>query len=156
MSAKIDEIIDAPISALEPALPICVKPTLSLGETVKTMQKHNIGCVLITQDQDLLGIFSERDLLMRVYGTDISPKAAISEVMTPHPECLEPHHPLAFALNRMSMGGYRHVPILDENGRPAGIISVKDIVTHLVEHAPEAIYNLPPEPEMHGKSREGA
>ena len=156
MSAKIHEIIDAPISELEPAKPICVEPTLSIGDTIKTMQKHKIGCVLVSDGDELLGIFSERDLLMRFYDSDKKGEMPISEFMTVNPECLEPHHPLAYALNRMSMGGYRHIPILDHHGHPAGIISVKDIVNHLVAHVPEAVYNLPPEPGMHSASREGA
>ena len=55
----------------------------------------------------------------------------------------------------MSVGGYRHVPIVDRENKPIGIVSVKDVVNFIVEHYPQEILNLPPEPEAAFRSQHG-
>jgi CBS domain-containing protein len=76
--------------------------------------------------------------------------------MTRNPESLTPDDPIAFAMQLMSVGGFRHVPLVDSDGRPVGILSVKDIVDYLVEHIPGEILNIPPEPGKHARVPEGA
>jgi CBS domain-containing protein len=66
--------------------------------------------------------------------------------MTSDPETLRPDDRIAWALNLMHMGGYRHVPLTDEAGRPVGVVSVKDIVDFIVDLFPAAVLNLPPDP----------
>lgn len=148
-------IFNVPISTLSPAEPVC----LDLGETIEdavtSFQEHRIGCVLITEGGQLRGIFTERDLTLHVVNKGVSLTAKIDDYMTADPETLSPEDPVAFALNRMSLGGYRHVPLVDSAGMPVGIISVKDVVHYLVEHFPGEVYNLPPEPGVFGSSREG-
>ncbi len=63
---------------------------------------------------------------------------------------------MAAAIRTMSVGGYRRLPVVDDQNRPVGMVNVADIVHYLCEHFPQAVYNLPPEsqPAMHG--REGA
>jgi CBS domain-containing protein len=55
---------------------------------------------------------------------------------------------VAYALNKMSFGKYRHVPLVDDAGRAAGMITAGDLLEFLVELCPEEILNLPPEPEL--------
>ncbi len=71
----------------------------------------------------------------------------ISEFMTPDPECVHSKEPVAAAVRRMEEGSYRHLPVVDEAGRPTGVLSVKRIVHYLVEHFPATVYNLPPDPD---------
>ena len=66
-------------------------------------------------------------------------------VMTRNPETLEPDNSIAFALNKMSVGGYRHIPIV-EGDKPIGVLSVRDVVDFLVDLFPEDVLNLPPTP----------
>jgi CBS domain-containing protein len=56
----------------------------------------------------------------------------------------------------MVSGGYRHLPVVDEEGRPVGVLSVKQIMHYLVEHFPSTVYNLPPDPRVVPQEREGA
>jgi predicted transcriptional regulator len=56
----------------------------------------------------------------------------------------------------MEEGGYRHLPVVDECSRVVGILSVKRIVHYLVEHFPNTVYNLPPDPNAVQQQREGA
>jgi predicted transcriptional regulator len=73
--------------------------------------------------------------------------APVSRLMTPDPETLELDDPIVWALNRMSVGGYRHVPLVDREDRPVGILSVKDIVHYIVALFPNEVLTLPPDPK---------
>jgi len=66
--------------------------------------------------------------------------------MTADPESLQSGDGIAWALNLMCIGGYRHVPLTDDDGRPTGVVSVKDIVEFIVDLFPDEILNLPPDP----------
>jgi CBS domain-containing protein len=96
----------------------------------------------------VVGIFTERDLVNRALPVRGFARAAVSRFMTPSPETLRPEDPVAYALNKMSVGGLRHVPLVDAAGRAAGMISAGDLLEYLVELCPEEILNLPPEPEL--------
>jgi CBS domain-containing protein len=156
MTAKVSDVLQELISELNPPKPICVAPETPIKTAIETMQAQTIGCILVVKNDRVVGIFSERDLLIRIFGHDVDVEKPIDTVMTPEPECLSADLPIAYALNRMDMGGYRHIPIIDEEEAPRGIVSVKDIVGFVVEHAPKAVYNLPADPRTHGKRREGA
>ena len=120
------------ISALEPNPPRVVPPTLAVGEVLEILAAERIGCVLVVQDDRLVGIFSERDALLRL-NTEADALSArpVSEFMTPAPETLAPTAKIAFALQRMDLGGYRHIPIVDRDGRATGIISVRNVLAYL-------------------------
>jgi CBS domain-containing protein len=146
--AVLDELMMEPIGRHLVGTSILVTEETTLAETVALMQKQHIGCVMIIDGHGkLCGIFSERDLLNRVVGHPVDlKKAAVREFMTPRPETLEAEDRIAWALNRMHIGGYRHVPIVDADGLPKGMISVKDIIDFIVEYFPEEVLNLPPDP----------
>lgn len=85
-----------------------------------------------------------------------SPQASIREWMTPQPVTLTTKSSVGQTIEMMSEGGYRHLPIVDEQGQPSGVAAVRGIVHYLVDHFPQTIYNLPPEPGRRGADREGA
>jgi CBS domain-containing protein len=75
--------------------------------------------------------------------------------MTKDPETLEEDQTIACALNKMSVGGYRHIPIV-RHGKPVGVVSIRDLVDFLVELFPEGVLNVPPSPaQAIAKSRDG-
>ncbi|MEQ8789223.1 MAG: CBS domain-containing protein [Pirellulaceae bacterium] len=122
------------VSALRPKPPIFVAPATPVRDVLNKLLEQGIGCVLVVEDQKLVGIFSERDALMRV-GTEIDTLGdkPVSEFMTTSVETLKPTAKLAFAVQRMDVGGFRHVPVVDDGGNPIGIISVRDILSYLTE-----------------------
>ena len=69
----------------------------------------------------------------------------LGEVMIRDPECLTVDASVAWVLNKMSVGGFRHVPAVDDEGCPSLIVSVRDVVEFLVQSFPSEILNLPPE-----------
>src|SRR5207244_12174706 len=85
-----------------------------------------------------VGIFSERDLLMKVAGQFSSYDAiTVRDVMTPKPDSVTAEDTLAFAVHKMDVGGYRHVPVVD-NGRPTGVLSARDLLRHIVRLCKES------------------
>ena len=85
-----------------------------------------------------------------------SPQTNIREVMTDGPAFLQAKATVADAIRTMSEGGYRHLPIIDGAGVPQGVLAVRGIVHFLVDHFPETIYNLPPDPGKSFIARDGA
>jgi CBS domain-containing protein len=145
-----------PVTRLQPSPPISLRPDASIAEAVRLMRSRTAGCVLVCDGRKLLGIFTERDLLRRVYAVGRPTADPVSEVMTPHPVVVGARDPVRRALVRMEKGGYRHLPVVDDSGRPVGILSVKRIVHFLAEHFPTAVYNLPPDPDSYPHHRGGA
>ena len=76
--------------------------------------------------------------------------------MTAQPEMLRESVTVGAAIETMSQGGYRHLPIVDERQVPTGVVAVRGIVHYLVDHFPQTIYTLPPEPGQNPSAREGA
>ena len=76
--------------------------------------------------------------------------------MARNPVVVSPEDSVGDAIAKMSRGGYRRLPIVDRDGVPTGVLSVRQILRYLVEHFPTAIYTLPPTPNEATKDREGA
>ena len=82
--------------------------------------------------------------------------APVSEYMTRQPTTVRRHQTVGEVIDLMFKGGYRQVPVVDDAGRPVGILKVSHILGYLVEHFPGIIYNLPPTPHLKTHEREGA
>ena len=145
------------LETLDLARPIAVEAGSPVSTAIEQMQRNHVGCALIVRSGKLAGIFTERDLLMKQSGTSNRIGAAIvDDVMTPDPETLRSDDTIAFALHMMAVGGYRHVPVVDEEGKPIAVISVKDIIAFILEHFAQDVLNLPPTPVRKTSQREGA
>ncbi|MCI0707969.1 MAG: CBS domain-containing protein [Ignavibacteriae bacterium] len=136
--------------------PVEIGPAQTVADAVKLMQQNKVGCVLVTEGGKMVGIFTERDILTRVFGKKDIEKLKVKDVMTAKPEAFEHEDSIAYVLNAMTVGGYRHVPVVDEKGKPVAVLSVKDIMSFIIEHFPEEVLNLPPEPIRKTEQREGA
>ena len=121
------------IERLWPKTPSTVPPDMPVGQVLKKMVDQTIGCVMVVDKGKLVGIFSERDALMKL-NTDAAKLLSrpISQFMTQRPVTLETSDKIAFALQKMNVGGYRHLPVLF-NGKLAGVISIRDILRYLTE-----------------------
>jgi CBS domain-containing protein len=155
-------LLRRPLSVLPARSPLVFAPSASVAEATRAMQKEHRGCVLVTEDgtpqSRLIGIFTERDILFRIVDRGRNPATLpLREVMTLEPECLLLGATVAHVLNQMSVGGFRHVPVVDEQGRPAFVISVRDVVELLVASFPREVLNLPTGPGAgRTRTREGA
>ena len=155
-------LLQRPLTELPARKPLIFSPQDCVTQAMRSMQGERSGCVLVTEDGSdqgaLAGIFTERDVLFRIVDRGRNPaNLPLNDVMTPDPECLPHTATVAWTLNMMAVGGFRHVPVVDEKKRPVYVISVRDVVELLVSCFPRDILNLPPQlRETHYTTREGA
>ena len=124
--------MEDPLSQLKPRRAVTLPRSVTVKHAIEVMLSHDIGAVLIVDDDgNLIGIFSERDLLTKVADPDVDHMLRpVSDFMTANPETVRPTDTLAFVLHKMDVGGYRHLPVL-KDGQPLGMISVRDMLTHI-------------------------
>lgn len=136
--------------------PTCMPPNTPLSRAIEKMRQERSACTLVCEGDRLLGIFTERDVLRKVIGENIDLSTPLKSLMTSLPRSLAPDDTLLQAIDLMTEGGYRHVPLTDPSGRLVGLVSAHDIVDHIAEHFPTEVHNLPP--RLHQKPRrpEGA
>jgi len=144
------------VSRLAPSPAIRVVADATVGEAVAALRSGPAGCLLVTAAGRLVGIFTERDLLTRVLAAGRSLASPLRAVMTPDPVTVAPHDPIRTAVRRMQKGGYRHLPVIDEENRPVGVVSAHHILHYLVEHFPAIVFNQPPTGQSFPASPEGA
>ena len=152
-------ILSETLGPLSDARPLAtVGPHESVSAAVDAMVSVGIGCSLIMDGDKLVGLFSERDVLLKIVAKGLDATSVqVSDVMTPDPICLQHDDEIAYALNKMAVGGYRHVPVLKDDGTPEAIVSMRDIVNYIVQFYPEEILTLPDSPQGNITSqREGA
>jgi CBS domain-containing protein len=135
---------------------VLVGPQETLGTVVRKLQEAKTGCAVVVEGNKVVGIFTERDALKRAALANTPMTTLIRDLMTPHPKVLNRDDSVAVAVRFMNEGKYRHLPIVDENGKFVGLFSVRDIVLYLSELYPLDIYNLPPDPHQVARAREGA
>lgn len=111
--------------------PVAVAPTAPVREAIQQMVAKKIGCLLVVDKGELVGVFSERDVLNKITPQLSNLDCPVGDFMTPSPVSLIRQDSIAYALQAMKLGGYRHLPVLNDTGRPTGIISVRDILRFL-------------------------
>jgi CBS domain-containing protein len=144
-------VVETRIRDVATSPPVFLPIDATVARAIETMRKKKVGAVLVVakkRPRKLVGILTERDLLQRVLVKKGYGRLALQKVMTAAPETLRPGDSLAYALNKMSVGRFRHVPLVDEDGVPVGMLSVRDVIDFVVELIPEQVLNLPPEPDL--------
>jgi CBS domain-containing protein len=123
------------IEVLDPSRGVAVSESTPLDEAVRTMCEQDLDCLLVTDSGGKLsGILTERDLLNKVAGREEDlGRLKVGQFMTSRPETVREDRVLAYALHRMMVGDYRHLPLTDREKRPAGIISSRDVIEYLSE-----------------------
>jgi CBS domain-containing protein len=143
------------IGATYPDQPLAAKADDSVGSVLQLLRAQRTGAALICEGSQLVGILTERDALkLMASGADMS--RSVREAMSPNPATIPAKATVGEAIRAMSEGGYRHLPIVDSGGKPTGVVAVHGIVHYLVDHFPETVYNLPPDPKAAQREREGA
>ncbi len=119
------------VESLVPREPLVVEPDVSVRRVLEQLVARSVGCAVVVADHEVVGIFTERDALykLNVDAAQLDDRP-VSEFMTSPVETVGLDDRVAFALHKMDLGGYRHLPVVSE-GRITGYISVRDILNHL-------------------------
>ena len=118
----------------------------SVTDAVKRMSEKRVGAVAVLDKGKLAGIFTERDVMMRVVLEGREPKTTkMSEVMTKQVETVREDMSYGEALRLMVERHFRHLPVISSNGQVLGILSVRNVLQHTVEdlsHQLDSVVNF--------------
>ena len=125
-------LMEDQVRILELKPPATILATCTVRQAIDAMLEGNVGALLVVDDHGkLIGIFSERDLLKKVAGIHVLyADMPVRSFMTAKPVTLASTDTLAYALHKMDGGGYRHIPVV-EQGKPIGMVSVRDMLRHI-------------------------
>ncbi len=124
-------IVNDPIQKVSLRDPVLVALDTPVSQVIKQMKQKKVGCALIIEGKNLAGIFTERDILYKIAKPEIDlEEIEIAHVMTPSPEVLDESDTIAYALNKMAMGNFRHVPIQRQDGSFT-FFSARDMLRYL-------------------------
>ena len=124
---------------------VAVSPFTPLSQAIEAMKADEGGCVIISDDGRVAGIFTERDLLTKIMGQEVDLESPISQWMQPAVETLTTYATVGDAVKLMNDRSFRNIPLV-KNGELVGSVSVFDIITYLAECYPKTTMNLPPVP----------
>lgn len=144
-----------PISALIKRPPVQIEADGLLREAVDLLRREDVGCLVVVRDGRAVGILSERDLIESCFTTSVTGVTPVEKVMRADPTIIRPDDTVGAALDLLDRHHIRNLPIIDVEGRPRGVMSVRDIVTFLTESMPQLLLNLKPEPTQSAPTPEG-
>ncbi len=144
------------VMAIELEAPLVLDGSCSVSSTIEAMRGRRLGYALITDEDKLAGIFTERDVLLSVLDENEVLQQPVAELMTPAPVCVHARDTVWRVVSLMHEGGFRQIPVVDEEQRVLACVRHKDIAGYLVDHFAEHILNLPPDPEQLATTPEGA
>ncbi len=136
-TTKLEKVLmEDPIARLKPREATRVEVADSALEAARRMNRDKVGSALVFRGKDLAGIVTERDIVFKVLAKKKKPaEMKVEAIMTASPDTLDEEDTLAYAVNKMAVGGYRHIPI-ERRGKPPGIISVRDVLKYLAKLFP--------------------
>ncbi len=121
------------LSDVEARKPVPVPVDATVADAIRAMQEQGAEAVLVVDGERLVGIFTERDALLKVAGSPLD-GMLVRDVMTPDPVVLRDRDSVAVALHKMAVGGFRHIPLVDASGANATrIVSSSDLVRHVLQ-----------------------
>lgn len=125
-----ERLVAAPLASLAAAAPLTVEPSTSAADAVRLMQQHGTGCLVVEDGGRIVGIFTERDALLKLAGR-ADDGLQIDGLMTRDPVVLRADDSIAVAINKMAVGGFRHIPLVDD-GRAIGMVSADELFRYIL------------------------
>lgn len=129
-------VMEDRLSQLDYDDPLLISSDTPAGQVAQLMKAAQSGCALVLENGKLAGIFTEHDLLRQLTFTagpgsiTWSSDSPVKQLMTGNPETLHEHDSVAAALNRMSIGQYRHLPVERADGSYA-VASIKSVLKYI-------------------------
>jgi signal-transduction protein with cAMP-binding, CBS, and nucleotidyltransferase domain len=134
MTKKLDHTyLSGSIGLINPKEAILLSEKCPIQDAINALNSCTGGAILLIDETDhLSGIFTERDVIRKVLPANIPFDTEVSEVMTRNPTTIDMTTPIGFALQLMTQGGFRNLPITDDTKTPIGVVSIKDIMDEFV------------------------
>lgn len=126
-----DSALALPVSAIRFSKPQTVGPEATLRQALAAMLEGSAGAVVVVEGTKVVGIFTERDVLKRIAGREDLLDAPITAYMTKDPVVLRDTDMMAYALNKMGDGGFRHIPVT-RDGRLIGVATARDVMAWIM------------------------
>jgi len=123
------EHLDELMQELNVGEPDVLDASADVDQAVQVMHAKGSDCVLVVEAGRLVGIFTDRDAVLKVAGRPVTARP-IADYMTRDPVVLRHDDTIAVAINKMAVGGFRHIPIV-EDGVPTGVVTARDVFRHL-------------------------
>ncbi|HUG07642.1 MAG TPA: CBS domain-containing protein [Acidimicrobiia bacterium] len=112
--------------------PFVCGPDTTLFEAAQVMETSDLGSLAVVEGMSLLGLVTERDLRRAVAGgTDLG--TSVSQVMSDDPDTFDPDLDVWDAASWIAESGYRHLPVVDDDGSLLGVVSIRDLLKALVD-----------------------
>ena len=135
-SSRLEQsVMHLPLTSLDLTVIHAISPDDPVEVAAHTLRRQKVDVLEVVEDGRLIGVISVRDIVTRL-GVDYRSKLdrPVREFMTPRPETLPPDAPITFAINKMDVGGYRHVPVV-QGSRMVGVVSAGDVIRYLVKNS---------------------
>jgi CBS domain-containing protein len=142
------------VSLMETDDYVCLEPSDPLSKAVEVMKQDEGGCAIVCEHGRVVGIFTERDVLTKIIGTQVEMNDPVSKWMSPVVSTLSPDATIGEAVAMMTDKSFRNIPLV-KDGQLAGSISVFDVISYLAESYPKETMNLPPNTDQVMDSEHG-
>jgi CBS domain-containing protein len=126
-------LIKSKVKSLDPKAPFFLNKDASVKDAVKSMKEHQMGCVLIQDGEKWAGVLTERDVLRSLSRNVDFKNMKVTELMDDYPTYLYEDDSAAYALNEMSVGGYRSLTVVGKDNQPCGILTIEHILDHIID-----------------------
>ena len=119
-----------------------IEPTATVWDAITLMTEKSVGALLVTENDTLVGVISERDYLRKVALMGrASQTTEVKDIMTPHPFTVTPTDSLTPCMELMTEKRIRHLPVI-ENGKPIAMLSIRDLLESTMEEQKQLIQQL--------------
>lgn len=131
------------------------EPDITVKQAIELMQANKSGYIVISRDKRVVGLFTENDVLMKILDKQVDWSRPVSEFMSLSPTVLRMKDSVGQAIDLMGQGSFYHIPLVDDKGELANVISVRTLIRFLAEFYPTEVFNLPPRHDQMMETAEG-
>ena len=125
-----DTVLGDHLDALGFSQPEIVEPDMGVAAAIRQMHDAGTDCLLVCEAGVLVGIFTDRDAVVKATDKRLA-LYRVEDFMTPDPVVLRPEDTLAVAVHKMAVGEFRHIPVVDADHRPVGVVAAADVFRHI-------------------------
>lgn len=119
----------ATVGAIMVAEVVTLLPSATVADAFGLMEEKGVRCVVVADESDkVVGIITDSDVVFRAAGRGGLSKMSIADVMTPDPYCVNPELDTNDAIRLMSEHGFRRLPVVDQDNKLVGLVSIGDII----------------------------